>query len=144
LSFTIFFDLEEIIFENFNISENNIMSVEFAKVVGYVADILGKCWVGLMETMKKIGGPFKKSNAQGSRVCDRYLRKMRGGFHGKNENNRWAFQKIKCTAFWRRKIWPDNVSCRYKIFWQYFMKLRTARRNMETWRVLHPQRNSMA
>jgi hypothetical protein len=27
------FDLEEIIFENFNISENNIISVELAKVV---------------------------------------------------------------------------------------------------------------
>jgi hypothetical protein len=34
LSFTIFFDLEEIIFENFNISENNIISVELAKVLG--------------------------------------------------------------------------------------------------------------
>jgi len=31
LSFTIFFDLEKIIFENFNISENNIISVELAK-----------------------------------------------------------------------------------------------------------------
>jgi hypothetical protein len=30
--FTIFFDLEEIIFENFNISEIN---VELAKVLGY-------------------------------------------------------------------------------------------------------------
>jgi hypothetical protein len=27
-----FFDLEEIVFENFNISENNITSVELAKV----------------------------------------------------------------------------------------------------------------
>jgi hypothetical protein len=34
LSFTIFFDLEEIIFENFKISENNIISVELAKVLG--------------------------------------------------------------------------------------------------------------
>ncbi len=33
LSFTIFFDLEEIIFENFNISENNIIGVESAKVL---------------------------------------------------------------------------------------------------------------
>jgi hypothetical protein len=32
--FTIFFDLEEIFFENFNISENNITSVELAKVIG--------------------------------------------------------------------------------------------------------------
>jgi len=32
-SFTIFFDLEEIIFENFNIFENNIISVELAKVL---------------------------------------------------------------------------------------------------------------
>ncbi len=32
-SFIIFFDLEEIIFENFNISENNIISVELAKVL---------------------------------------------------------------------------------------------------------------
>jgi hypothetical protein len=29
-----FFELEEIIFENFNISENNIISVELAKVLG--------------------------------------------------------------------------------------------------------------
>jgi hypothetical protein len=29
------FDLEQIIFENFNISENNIISVELAKVLGY-------------------------------------------------------------------------------------------------------------
>jgi hypothetical protein len=35
LSFTIFFDLEEIKFENFNISENNIISVELAKVLSY-------------------------------------------------------------------------------------------------------------
>jgi hypothetical protein len=35
LSFTIFFDLGEIIFENFNISKNNIISVELAKVLGY-------------------------------------------------------------------------------------------------------------
>jgi len=28
--------LEEIIFENFNISENNIISVELAKVLGYL------------------------------------------------------------------------------------------------------------
>jgi hypothetical protein len=34
LSFTIFFDLEEINFETFNISENNIISVELAKVLG--------------------------------------------------------------------------------------------------------------
>jgi hypothetical protein len=33
-SFTIFFDLEEIIFENFNISENDIISFELAKVLG--------------------------------------------------------------------------------------------------------------
>jgi hypothetical protein len=33
-SFTIVFDLEEIIFENIKISENNIISVELAKVVG--------------------------------------------------------------------------------------------------------------
>jgi len=52
--------LEEIIFENFNISENNIISVKLAKVLGYVAGILEKCWVGFMETMKIIGGPFKK------------------------------------------------------------------------------------
>jgi hypothetical protein len=30
---TIFFDLEEIVFENFKISENNIISVELAKVL---------------------------------------------------------------------------------------------------------------
>jgi hypothetical protein len=36
ISFTIFFDLEEIIFENFNISENNIISVKLAKVLGYL------------------------------------------------------------------------------------------------------------
>jgi hypothetical protein len=34
-SFTIFFDLKEIIFENFNISENNIISVEPANVLRY-------------------------------------------------------------------------------------------------------------
>jgi hypothetical protein len=34
-SFTIFLDLEEIIFENFNISENNIINVELAKVLRY-------------------------------------------------------------------------------------------------------------
>jgi hypothetical protein len=34
LSFTIFSDLEEINFENFNNSENNIISVELAKVLG--------------------------------------------------------------------------------------------------------------
>jgi hypothetical protein len=36
LSFTIFFDLEEIFFENFNIFENNIISVKLAKVLKYV------------------------------------------------------------------------------------------------------------
>jgi hypothetical protein len=35
-SFTIFFDLEEIKFEIFNISENNIICVELAKVLGYL------------------------------------------------------------------------------------------------------------
>jgi hypothetical protein len=35
LSFTIFFDLEEIIFEIFNNSENIIINVELAKVLGY-------------------------------------------------------------------------------------------------------------
>jgi hypothetical protein len=30
-----FFDLEEMIFEIFNISENNIISVDLAKVLGY-------------------------------------------------------------------------------------------------------------
>jgi len=35
LSFTIFYDLEEIIFKNLNISENNISSVELAKVLGH-------------------------------------------------------------------------------------------------------------
>jgi hypothetical protein len=34
LSFTIFFDLEEIKIENFTISENNIIIVELAKVLG--------------------------------------------------------------------------------------------------------------
>jgi hypothetical protein len=37
-SFTIFVDLEEVLFENFNISENNISSVEFAKVLTKVLD----------------------------------------------------------------------------------------------------------
>jgi hypothetical protein len=40
-SFTIFFDLEEIISENFKISENNINSVELAKVLGYLGSYLG-------------------------------------------------------------------------------------------------------
>jgi len=35
LSFTIFFDFKEIIFESFNISENNIIRVKLAKVLGY-------------------------------------------------------------------------------------------------------------
>jgi hypothetical protein len=35
--FTVFCDLEEIIFEKFNISEHNIISVELAKVLGYLA-----------------------------------------------------------------------------------------------------------
>ncbi len=35
LSFTTFFDLEEIIFEILNIFENNISSVELAKVLQY-------------------------------------------------------------------------------------------------------------
>jgi len=38
----------------------NIISVELAKVIGYAAGIAGKCWVGFMETMKILGGPFKK------------------------------------------------------------------------------------
>jgi hypothetical protein len=32
-SFTIFFELEEIFFENFNMSKNNIISVQLAKVL---------------------------------------------------------------------------------------------------------------
>jgi len=36
LSLRIFFDVEEIIFENFNIPENNIISVELAKILGYL------------------------------------------------------------------------------------------------------------
>jgi hypothetical protein len=36
ISFTIFFDVEEIISEIFNISENNIISFELAKVLGYL------------------------------------------------------------------------------------------------------------
>jgi len=35
LSFTIFYDLEEIIFKNLKISENNVISVELAKVLGH-------------------------------------------------------------------------------------------------------------
>jgi hypothetical protein len=37
--FTIFFDLEEIIFENFNISENNMISVKLAKVLRYTVGL---------------------------------------------------------------------------------------------------------
>jgi len=44
LSFTIFFDLKEIIFENFNISENNIISVKLAKVLGYIPCGSFKCY----------------------------------------------------------------------------------------------------
>jgi hypothetical protein len=33
ISFTIFFDLEEIFFENFNNSENNLINVELTKVL---------------------------------------------------------------------------------------------------------------
>ncbi len=32
----LFFDLEDVIFENFNISENNIISVTLAKVLRYI------------------------------------------------------------------------------------------------------------
>jgi hypothetical protein len=35
LSFTIFSSLKETIFENFKISENDIISVKLAKVLGY-------------------------------------------------------------------------------------------------------------
>jgi len=51
LSFTIFFDLEEIKIENFNIFENNIISVELAKVLEYfvyterVVNLGGVCQV---------------------------------------------------------------------------------------------------
>jgi hypothetical protein len=38
----------------------NIISVKLAKVIGYLAGIVGKCWVGFMEKMKIIGGPLKK------------------------------------------------------------------------------------
>jgi hypothetical protein len=39
LEHTLFFYLEEIIFENFNISENNIISVQLAKVLKYTVGI---------------------------------------------------------------------------------------------------------
>jgi hypothetical protein len=42
LSFTTFFDLEEIIFENFNFSENNIVSVKLAKVLTYYRVLLNR------------------------------------------------------------------------------------------------------
>jgi hypothetical protein len=35
------FDLEQIIFEIFNIFENNIISVELAKVLGYIEEKKG-------------------------------------------------------------------------------------------------------
>jgi len=41
LSFKIFFDLKEIIFESFNISENNIITVKLAKVLGYTPPFFG-------------------------------------------------------------------------------------------------------
>jgi hypothetical protein len=44
-----FFDVEKIIFENFNNFENNIISVELAKVLGYQVD------------MKHIKYPFQRS-----------------------------------------------------------------------------------
>jgi len=37
-SFMMSFDLEQIIFEIFNIFENNIISVELAKVLGYIEE----------------------------------------------------------------------------------------------------------
>jgi hypothetical protein len=46
-SFTIFFDLEEIIFENFNIFENNIINVELAKVLRYDKLVLNFSFVTL-------------------------------------------------------------------------------------------------
>jgi len=46
-SFTIFFDLEDIIFENFKVSENNIISDELGKVLRYCCvhgqSLYGKC-----------------------------------------------------------------------------------------------------
>jgi hypothetical protein len=38
-NFTIFFDLEEVIFDNFNISENNIISVKLANILGYMCKL---------------------------------------------------------------------------------------------------------
>jgi hypothetical protein len=38
-NFTIFFDLEEVIFEIFNIFENNIISVELANILGYICKL---------------------------------------------------------------------------------------------------------
>jgi hypothetical protein len=50
-----FFDLEEIIFENFKKIENNIINVELAKVLGYQVDMKHiKCpfqWLAKHETM---------------------------------------------------------------------------------------------
>jgi hypothetical protein len=40
LSFTIIFDLEETIFEYFDISENNIIGVKLAKVLGYTTSLV--------------------------------------------------------------------------------------------------------
>jgi len=64
LSFTIFFDLEEIVFENFNIFENNIISVELAKVlVGYFEDFNAfsyPCIIPLNDRQSKSIGPSKE------------------------------------------------------------------------------------
>jgi len=49
LSFTIFFDLEEINFETYNISENNIISVKLAKVLLTAAQQVVKS-IGLAST----------------------------------------------------------------------------------------------
>jgi hypothetical protein len=82
-SFTIFFDLEEIKFENFNISENNIISVEPAKVLRYTLNfhpqkvgfkvILSLPWPHAIHLMG-VGSPFSflgsvqmgNPNAQGT------------------------------------------------------------------------------
>jgi hypothetical protein len=60
-----FFDLEKIIFENFNIFENNIISVELAKVLRYDKLVLNLSfvtlgmWIMLEYPLKKMD--FKKS-----------------------------------------------------------------------------------
>ncbi len=65
LKYSLFFDFEEIIFENFKISENNINSVELAKVLGCILQF--ETWVSeknssLIELVESLWLPNVNTN----------------------------------------------------------------------------------